>query len=228
MPLPGSGFLAIWNDLTPDGESDWLDWHTREHMPERVAVPGFLGGRRYIDWNREQHRLFTLYLGETAATFSSPPYLERLNNPTPWTTRTAAHFRNFLRGACHCPASVGTSLGGAILTIRVAMADRARITAPASKALLESLLEGRGLLAAHFGVQDASVSGVQTKEKALRGDKPVIEFEAVVLVEGETRRELMAKEAAILSRIASSGLGLTPQATGIYDLAIVVPKAAGA
>ena len=228
MPLPGSGFLAIWNDVAPEAEADWLDWHTREHMPERVAVPGFLGGRRYADWSRDHHKLFTLYLGETAGTFSSPPYLERLNNPTPWTTRLSPHFRNFLRGACHCAGSVGGALGGAILTVRVGIADRAKLDGPHATGLLHALLDGRGLLAAHLGVQDAGVTGVQTKEKALRGDKPVVDFEGVVLIEGETRRELMAAEAKILARIASSGLGLTPQVAGLYDLAISLGKTAHA
>ncbi len=227
MPLPGSGFLAIWNDVAPEAESDWLDWHTREHMPERVGVPGFLGGRRYVDWSRDHHRLFTLYLGETAGTFSSPPYLARLNNPTPWTTKLAPYFRNFLRGACHCPASVGNTLGGAIMTVRVGVGDAARLGGAEASRFLSGLLVGRGILCAHLGLQDPSVSGVQTKEKALRGDKPTIDFEGVVLIEGETRRELMAAEAEILRRIASAGVGLTPAETGIYDLAIVVPKEAG-
>ena len=49
MPLPGQGFLAIWDDVVAAGEAEWLRWHTREHMPERIGVPGFLGGRRYLD-----------------------------------------------------------------------------------------------------------------------------------------------------------------------------------
>ena len=81
MPLPGQGFLAIWNDATAEHEAEWLRWHTREHMPERVGVPGFLGGRRFIDPSSAHHRFFTLYLGESLSTFNSQPYLERLNNP---------------------------------------------------------------------------------------------------------------------------------------------------
>ncbi len=61
MPLKGSGFLAIWHDIRAEGEPEYNLWHTREHMPERLGVPGFESGRRYVDWNLAEHRYFTLY-----------------------------------------------------------------------------------------------------------------------------------------------------------------------
>jgi hypothetical protein len=48
MPLRGKGAIAIWNGLAADGEDDFYRWHNTEHMPERVGVPGFLRGRRYL------------------------------------------------------------------------------------------------------------------------------------------------------------------------------------
>ena len=60
MALPGHGFLAIWNDVAPVAEPEWLNWHTVEHIPERVGVTGFLGGRRYVDPALGHHRYFTL------------------------------------------------------------------------------------------------------------------------------------------------------------------------
>ena len=47
MPLLGRGVLAIWHTITPEGEAEYWRWHDREHIPERVGVPGFLRGRRY-------------------------------------------------------------------------------------------------------------------------------------------------------------------------------------
>ena len=49
MPLRGSAFLAIWHDIEAHGEVEYDDWHTREHMPERVEIPGFEAGRRWVD-----------------------------------------------------------------------------------------------------------------------------------------------------------------------------------
>lgn len=48
MSLLGKGVLAIWNGIAPEAEEDFVAWHVREHIPERVALSGFLRGRRYV------------------------------------------------------------------------------------------------------------------------------------------------------------------------------------
>ena len=48
MSLAGKGVVAIWHDLLPEAKDDFYEWHNREHMPERVGIPGFRRGRRYI------------------------------------------------------------------------------------------------------------------------------------------------------------------------------------
>ena len=47
MALLGQGAVAIWNDVAPEGLAEFYEWHHREHMPERVGIPGFRRGRRY-------------------------------------------------------------------------------------------------------------------------------------------------------------------------------------
>ena len=46
MALLGQGALVIWHDVRD--ESDYNEWHSKEHMLERVAVPGFRRGLRYV------------------------------------------------------------------------------------------------------------------------------------------------------------------------------------
>ena len=48
MSLAGEGAVAIWHDIAPEGREDFYAWHGEEHMPERVGIPGFLRGRRYV------------------------------------------------------------------------------------------------------------------------------------------------------------------------------------
>lgn len=226
MALPGKGFLAIWNDVAPEHEAEWLEWHTVEHMPERVGVPGFLGGRRYGGGPGPIHRMFTLYLGEAVETFSSLPYLERLNSPTPWTTRLAPHFRNFLRGACRVIASESHGLGGLITTVQIEVRDRSNASDAARGRALVTKLKGiKGVTGAHIGLQEAGVSGVQTKEKALRGDKTTIDFEGVVMIEGLTRAELDAGRTAFLAAINDPSTGLAAGTLATYDLAFSLDKA---
>ena len=100
-------FLAIWHDIDPAMEPEWHRWHTYEHLPERVGIPGFLAGRRYMSDDAPLQRCFTLYEGADLPVFNSPAYLERLNNPTPWTRKISPAFRAFMRGACRLVATAG-------------------------------------------------------------------------------------------------------------------------
>ena len=226
MPLPGSGFLAIWNDTTSDGDAEWRHWHTREHIPERVGVPGFLSGRRYIDPSRTRERYFTLYAGESVATFSSAAYRARLDNPTPWTLRTAPHFKNFLRGACRTLASSGLGVGGAIATLRLDVTDEVRLER-AAPALCRQLVDAstrRGVVGAHVGLCDPAITGVPTRERAARGNRSEPVFAAVLLVEGEARRPLEAALASFAQAVAAADAGVTIGESGVYDLEICLEK----
>ena len=46
MPWLGRGALVIWHDV--HDETDYNEWHSKEHMLERVGVPGFRRGMRYV------------------------------------------------------------------------------------------------------------------------------------------------------------------------------------
>ena len=38
MSLLGEAAMVFWHDIT-DGDDDYKDWHSNEHMSERVGVP---------------------------------------------------------------------------------------------------------------------------------------------------------------------------------------------
>src|SRR5262249_56099036 len=82
MALLGKGLLAIWNGITESGEAEFVRWHIREHIPERVGLKGFLRGRRYVA-QQGHPKYFNFYETETAQTLESPEYRARLNPPTP-------------------------------------------------------------------------------------------------------------------------------------------------
>ena len=91
MSIPGTGCFVAWYDLQPGREADHDQWHTHEHMIERVAIPGFLRGLRYRTVSGNP-RVCAIYQVEELGTFTSPAYLARLNNPTPWTSQTLPLF----------------------------------------------------------------------------------------------------------------------------------------
>ena len=59
----GSAAVTMWWDIPADVRAGWEEWHTVEHMPERVGIPGFLRGTRWVGV-RDEGTYFVLY--ETA------------------------------------------------------------------------------------------------------------------------------------------------------------------
>ena len=49
MALLGQGAIAMWWDIAPDRRAEFEDWHTHEHFPERMGIPGFQRGSRWAD-----------------------------------------------------------------------------------------------------------------------------------------------------------------------------------
>lgn len=221
MPLPGTAFLAIWHDIDPPAWDAYREWHTREHMPERVGIPGFRMGARLINHDLPRYRYGTVYAGDALEVFSGPDYLERLNNPTSWTLEVQPAFRNFLRVACERLASAGAGVGGAVATVRLDFDGddgEARLRAGAS-ALAATLLAIPGACAVDIGLARPEYSDVKTRETELRPAMQERGFDAVVLVEGSGRPELETVAGAIEAAILGAGCGLADPQTLVYNLA---------
>src|SRR5262249_59814396 len=96
--MHGSGFLAIWSDLPPEDETDWIHWMTREHSIERVRIEGFLSCRIFRALDTTLNRYLILCDLEKPDIVGSVEYLARLGAPTPWSQRVMPRLRNFPRG----------------------------------------------------------------------------------------------------------------------------------
>ena len=221
MALTGNAFLAMWHDIEPSQQTEYMEWHTREHMPERLSIPGFTVGKRLINHERDRYRYGTIYAGETLDVFRSPAYLERLNNPTEWSIRVQPVFRNFLRVACERLVSVGVGEGGAMATVRLDFADGSGADALKARApqLAEALLGLTGAACVHIGLAKSEVSGVKTRETELRPGMVEKEFDALVLVEGSGKPELEAIVDAIEATVLGAGCGLVNPQSIVYSLA---------
>jgi hypothetical protein len=100
------GLLAIWANIDPDYQREYLQWHNCEHMAERVSIPGFHVGHRYRAM-ADEHDYWMIYETDTAEVMQSAPYLHAQNNPTPWTRQSIKHFRDTLRTIYTLVAAVG-------------------------------------------------------------------------------------------------------------------------
>lgn len=93
-------WLALWNDVTAEVESEYDEWHGKEHVPQRLTVPGIVTACRYRSQYNNQTRYLTWYGLEGLHVLTSRPYQELLTHPTPWSQRMRPHLRNIERLAC--------------------------------------------------------------------------------------------------------------------------------
>ena len=183
MGWAGSGALIAWHDVEEGREAEYLDWHSHEHMKERLAIPGFLQGRRYSVVGSGSQFLI-LYTVMNPDVFTSQTYLERLNHPSDWTQRVMPALRNMNRSLCRVAASSGFGAGGCLQTIRFSpeLGREAHLRG-ALTSEAQSLTHQRGVCAAHLLIADKDRSKAPTRETALRtGPDAVANW--VLLVEG--------------------------------------------
>jgi hypothetical protein len=172
----GSGFLAIWSDVAPELETDYLHWLTREHTAERMGVQGFIAVRVFRALLPAINRFLIVYELETPEALDGQPYLDRLNNPTPWSQRIMPILQNFARGGGERRLSRGEGQGGFLAALPLERAPQD------ADALLDELAATDRIAAIHLLVTDQVRTSIQTNEKQLRErDRS---FAALLLIEG--------------------------------------------
>ena len=169
MGLLGKGALIFWHDIRPGEGANYKDWHSHEHLIERLRVPGFLRGRRGIAAT-DHPRYLILYEVEGPEVLTSAPYLARLNDPTPWTRQVVANFVDTNRTICTAVASYGYGVGATLLTVRLGprpgAADSLRVWLAGE--VLPELIGRPGITGAHLLIADVEASHTETAEKRLR------------------------------------------------------------
>lgn len=95
-----AAWLVLWNDVTPELEAEYNEWHGKEHVPQRLAVPGILTACRYRAQYDNQRRYLTWYGLSGLQVLTSAPYQALLTGPTPWSRRMRPHLLNIERLAC--------------------------------------------------------------------------------------------------------------------------------
>jgi hypothetical protein len=167
--LLGAGAVLVWNDVTEDGRLAFYEWHDKEHIPERLAIPGFRRGRRYIKPDHSPE-WFTMYEADDLSVVTSPKYLERLNAPTQATQQTLKYFRNTSRAVCRVACSMGSSSGGHMLTMRLHAASGRgdALCRLVADVLFPRALNLAGVVACHLYAADQSASHTDTAESRTR------------------------------------------------------------
>ena len=218
--LAGEAVVAIWNGIEPDAREQFYDWHVNEHMPERVGIPGFRRGRRYIAADPATHpEFFTLYEADTMQVLQGSGYADRLNDPTPATKATTAKFTDTFRALARVVVSHGPGMGGALLTIRFDCDVQHLI---AVRAMVRAAAQAHRVTGAHLCHGDVAASLVRTTETKDRTDiqPPPSCFILVEATDPEALTDILLDRALL-------GAGATgPFVRGTYRLEYVRGKTA--
>ena len=187
------GILAIFNNVAPGREADFEEWFQHEHLAERLAVPGFLLGRRH-EAVTGTRRFFNFYVTQSVDVLKSAAYLQRLDHPTPMTRMVMSEiFKDMVRTVCHRTFRLGAMRGTAVLTVRFSEppADAAL------RATIEQLMRDKAVACGEiWSAADAREFPVSEEERLRGGDRKIA---ACLLV--ETLRVAEAEEiATVLER----------------------------
>jgi|SRR5690348_1718019 hypothetical protein len=168
MPLLGPAAMLLSFDLAPEAILEHDDWHTHEHLPERLSIPGFLRGTRWVAVHGRP-RYLVLYEVAELETLTSTAYLKRLNNPSAWTSKMMPHYRGMSRGLCSVVGSFGLGMGNMTYLVRF----KAQPDAEGSlrRWLLDDVLsqipDQRGVSGGHL--LEGAATAQMTNEQRIRG-----------------------------------------------------------
>jgi len=202
-----SGILALWNDCADGFETEYEDWYQGEHLPERLAIPGFMRGRRFQSIAGDP-TYFTYYETTSAQILNSEDYIQRLNNPSEMTRHVMANvFTNMNRTICERSRVEGRYRGGYALTFRF------EATAPSQQIVDEVFAElgpQRSVARVEWWQAAGGGKSLSTEEKIRGGDRSIT---ACLLVEALRERDVTA-----LQQQVSRHLDANASRAGVYQL----------
>ncbi|WP_025035180.1 hypothetical protein [Bradyrhizobium sp. DOA9] len=201
MALLGKAAVAMWWSVRPEQRSEFGDWHSHEHFPERMSIPGFRRGSRWTS-TTDAEGFFVLYELEHYDVLTSKGYLDRLNAPTPWSTKMMPHHLGMIRSQCRIVASFGGGVATSLATIRLSP-EAGRETALQARLseVLDALARQPGLSGAHLLLTDTPRMSAPTTEQQIRGKDGAADW--IVLLSGY---DADVVERAVIAQLASSVL----------------------
>jgi hypothetical protein len=96
LPRSANGLLLVMMQPQEGYEDSLNRWYDEEHIPERLACPGFRGVRRFRAVEGTPAYL-ALYDLDDPAALHSEQYRRHKDHPTPWTAEIESHLTEFRR-----------------------------------------------------------------------------------------------------------------------------------
>lgn len=191
----GGAFLAIANTVDPALRGEYEEWHTFEHVPERLTMPGFLGGRRYVHRDGVGTQYLTLYDLTGPDALETPEYQKLLVSPTPMSRRMRPVMGDFRRFAYREMERAGHGCGRHLGFLRWTGEAEAA-------AQFEGLVGRAGIVALRRG--EAAATKPHPAFAATAAHEP----HSVAVVDGTDGAGLVATLGEMAARLARCGIVL--------------------
>ena len=202
-------------DIDEEAIAEHDDWHTHEHLAERLSIPGFLRGTRWVALHG-QPRYLVLYEVAELATLTSAAYLERLNNPSAWTSRVMPHYRGMSRGFCSVSGSFGLGTGHVAVLLRFEP-DRGSVES-LRRWLLEDVLpqlpSKQGVGSVHL--LEKAITPQMTNEQRIRGSDAGVDW--ALLLTGYSEEALSKLAGDVVGPARLEQRGATGVLNGVYRI----------
>lgn len=183
--------LCIWTDIDPQHEADFNQWYDREHMQERVSIPGFQYARRFKCFEGGERPYLALYTTQNLGVFRTDQYQNAFRHQTEWSQRNFGRMRDTQRRVGELYVERGDGEGSA-LSLFVLPDEKMNTGKIVS--MFDEAIVGRELTSATMLITDPALSVSLTVKAA-----PLPSADAVVMVEG-SNSEATRRAAVVLAQ----------------------------
>jgi hypothetical protein len=219
MPLHGKGMLVVFNEVTAADERDFNEWYNREHIDERINLPGFRRARRYVAV-RGSPKYVATYECDSVEDLATTDYLHMRNSPTPWTQSVTGRFTHLQRLAVRVQVDMAHGVGGVVGAVRFVpdRQQREPLTAWLRGTAFPKAIARPGMVGAAAGENDPEITRAGDRGESTDQAKAE-EVEWVVLLEGGDAGTVGAAARSVftLTSLKKFGVSVAP-VIGTYRL----------
>ena len=223
MTVSGDAAIAMWWTVADGDRVEFHEWHSKEHLPERMGIPGFQRGSRWEALDAGGG-MFVTYELDTYDVLISEGYFSRLNQPTPWSVKMMPLHRNMVRSQCHVLDSAGAGIASFMGTLCLSPRVGAETMLKAGLGRIIRDLPGRAGITSARLLRTETPAVAPTTEQQIRGGDAAADW--IVLVSGY---DLAAIEAVFTSdlseaQLADMGGERTAQASSFRLVHAMTPR----